>query len=439
MTTPSQETNSLSPCLQNIVKSVKNYDPNALSVHQAQQIIRALITPIHFIEHLPLQQTLGRVLGENIISPINVPTHDNSAMDGYAFDGATLNAENANHMQLRIVGTAYAGHPFTGNVSTGDCVRIMTGATMPTTCDTVVPQEMVEQIDKSLIRFSTHKMKRGDNRRFAGEDLKKNSIALERGKVLFPADMGLLASLGIHTVPLQRRLRVAFISTGDELRALDQTLDAGCVYDSNRYTIYGMLTRLGCEVIDMGIIADNPAAIRLALQTAAESADAIITSGGVSVGAADYTKQIMAELGDVAFWTIGMRPGRPMAFGSIQSNGKSAYLFGLPGNPVAVMVTFYFFVRQALQHLMGAKLTTLPLIPAITKTFIRKRQGRTEYQRGIASTNHKGQLEVRLTGGQGSGILSSMTAANCMLILNDDQSDIVVDQTVNIILFDGLL
>jgi molybdopterin molybdotransferase len=279
----------------------------------------------------------------------------------------------------------------------------------------------------------------GDNRRLKGEDLEAGKPALAKGKIMRPADIGLLASLGIAEVPVQRRLRVAFFSTGDELRSIGEPLDPGCVYDSNRYTLYGMLTRLGCDIIDMGVVKDDPAALEAAFRTACENADAIITSGGVSVGEADYTKQIMAQLGDVTFWKIGMRPGRPMAFGKISSNGKSAYLFGLPGNPVAVMVTFYFFARDALLHMMGASNAGLPLMRVTSQSPIRKKPGRTEYQRGILSRGADGSHEVRLTGSQGSGILRSMSEANCMVVLHHEQGSVQAGDPVDVLLFEGLV
>ncbi|TYZ46023.1 molybdopterin molybdenumtransferase MoeA, partial [Ralstonia solanacearum] len=259
------------------------------------------------------------------------------------------------------------------------------------------------------------------------------------GRVLRPADIGLLASLGVAEVPVRRRLRVAFFSTGDELRSIGEPLDAGCVYDSNRYTLHGMLSHLGVELIDMGVVRDDPGAMEATFRSAAENADAIITSGGVSVGEADFTKQMMAQLGDVTFWKIAMRPGRPMAFGRIASNGRSAVLFGLPGNPVAVMVTFYHFVRGALLRMMGAAETGAPLVPATSAAPIRKRPGRTEYQRGIAALNGSGQLEVRLTGQQGSGVLRSMSEANCFVVLAHEQGPVNAGDTVQLLLFDGLI
>ena len=309
---------------------------------------------------------------------------------------------------------------------------------MPEGCDSVLPQEFVDQESADAITLRAGVIKPGDNRRFAGEDLKRGSPALKAGRIIRPADLGLIASLGIAEVPVQRRLRVAFFSTGDELRSIGEGLDEGCVYDSNRYTIYGMLQRLGCDIVDMGIVRDNPDALEEALRSACESADAIVTSGGVSVGAADYTRQVMARLGDVTFWKIGMRPGRPLAFGRVSSNGRSAFLFGLPGNPVAVMVSFYFFAREALLRMMGAQ-APLPLLKARSGGAIRKKPGRTEYQRGIVAPGADGLPEVRITGSQGSGILRSMSEANCMVVLHDEQGNVAAGDTVDILPFEGLV
>lgn len=424
------------PTLADISSCLSDYDPRALPVAQAQHIIRQFITPLHAVEKLAIRATLGRVLAADIISPINVPSHDNSAMDGYALRGADLETDAAT--TLKIVGTTYAGTAFKGAVAAGECVRIMTGGVMPELCDTVIPQEFTQDATDLSITIPAGAVKTGDNRRLKGEDLQAGKPALPKGKILRPADLGLLASLGIAEVPVQRRLRVAFFSTGDELRSIGESLDEGCVYDSNRYTLYGMLSRLGCEMVDMGVIKDDPASLEAAFRMACENADAIITSGGVSVGAADYTKQMMAALGDVNFWKIGMRPGRPMAFGKISSNGKSAYLFGLPGNPVAVMVTFYFFARDALLHMMGAEVTPLPLLRVISRSAIRKKPGRTEYQRGILARAENGQWEVRITGSQGSGILRSMSEANCMVVLQHEQAGVNPGDMVDVLLFDGL-
>jgi molybdopterin molybdotransferase len=431
---------SVTRSLADVVSCLSDYDPNAVPVAAAQRIISDFITPIDCIEQLALRSALGRVLARDIISPIDVPSHDNSAMDGYALRSADLG--NAD-VTLAVAGTAFAGRAHAGSVGPGQCVRIMTGAVMPPECDTVIPQEFTlpttqSTATESHIIVPAGAVRSGDNRRFRGEDLKIGQAALSQGRILRPADLGLLASLGIAEVPVQRRLRVAFFSTGDELRSIGQPLDEGCVYDSNRYTLHGMLSRLGCDLIDMGVIKDDPDSLEAALRHACENADAIITSGGVSVGAADYTRDIMARLGEVAFWKIGMRPGRPMAFGQISSNGQSAFLFGLPGNPVAVMVTFYFFARQALLHMMGADASAPPLMRARSTDAIRKKPGRTEYQRGILSTDSDGCQQVRITGAQGSGILRSMVEANCMVVLHDAQGSVAAGDLVDVMLFDGL-
>jgi molybdopterin molybdotransferase len=357
-------------------------------------------------------------------------------MDGYALRGADLRAGAPT--VLAVVGSGFAGQGDVSAAAAGECVRIMTGAVMPAGMDTVVPQEFVT-VDGDRISIPAGAVSSGDNRRLAGEDLAAGEIALPAGRVLRPADIGMLASLGLGEVHVRRRLRVAFFSTGNELRSIGEPLDEGCVYDSNRYTLYGMLRRLGCDIIDMGVVADDPAALEAAFRSACENADAIITSGGVSVGAADYTKQMMAQLGDVTFWKIGMRPGRPMAFGKIHSAGHSAYLFGLPGNPVAVMVTFYFFAREALLHMMGAQVPPLPLFAVRSQGAIRKKPGRTEYQRGILSVAADGSREVRITGAQGSGILRSMSEANCMVVLGHEQGNVQAGDMVEVLPFEGLL
>ncbi|NHZ43007.1 molybdopterin molybdotransferase MoeA [Massilia aquatica] len=426
------------PTLNDVTSCLSAYDPDALPVRDAQRIIRDFIKPVAGIEQVPLLAALDRVLAADIISPISVPAHDNSAMDGYALRGADL--AGAGPLTLAVVGTVFAGRPCAVVPASGECVRIMTGGVMPAGCDSVIPQELVAGIGAGSITIAPGVIRSGDNRRFAGEDLSTGSAALRKGKVIRPADLGLLASLGIATVPVTRRLRVAFFSTGDELRSIGQPLDAGCVYDSNRYTLHGMLTRLGCEIVDMGIVRDDPQALEDALRHACENVDAIVTSGGVSVGAADYTREIMAKLGDVSFWKIGMRPGRPLAFGRIASNGHSAFLFGLPGNPVAVMVSFYFFARDALLRMMGAE-APLPLFKVRSSCAIRKKPGRTEYQRGILARadNGDGVQTVRITGSQGSGILRSMSEANCMVILHDEQGNVEAGDLVDVMLFEGLI
>lgn len=431
----SSTTLSTTPTLAEIASCVSGYDPNALPVAQAQEFIARLVPRVQAVEMLALRASLGRVLARDVISAINVPSHDNSAMDGYALRGSDLAA--AGDTVLTVAGTGFAGAQFSGSVGPGQCVRIMTGAVMPEGLDTVVPQEFTKA-DGERITVPAGVVRTGDNRRLAGEDLAKGEAALKAGRVLRPADLGLLASLGQAEVPVLRRLRVAFFSTGDELRSIGEPLDEGCVYDSNRYTLWGMLERLGVDLIDMGVVRDDPAALEAAFRHAAENADAVITSGGVSVGEADHTKQVMKSLGDVLFWKIAMRPGRPMAIGRITSRGHDAILFGLPGNPVAVMVTFYAFVRDALLAMSGASPQPLPMLRAASTQAIRKKAGRTEYQRGIVSRAGDG-WQVEITGSQGSGILRSMSVANGLVVLHHEQGNVAAGELVDVLPFDGLV
>jgi molybdopterin molybdotransferase len=426
-----------SQTLEQIASCVAGYDPNALPVAQAQEFIARLVPRVSAVESIALRASLGRVLARDIVSAIDVPAHDNSAMDGYALRGVDLRTDADS--VLRVAGTGFAGQNFSGAVPAGHCVRIMTGAVMPEGLDTVVPQEFTQSDGEQSVRIPANIVRSGDNRRLKGEDLARGSSALRAGRLLRPADLGLLASLGQAEVPVFRKLRVAFFSTGDELRSIGEPLPAGCVYDSNRYTIWGMLQRLGCDVIDLGVVRDDPAALRAAFSEAAASADAVITSGGVSVGEADHTKKIMAELGDVLFWRIAMRPGRPMAIGRIANLGHEAILFGLPGNPVAVMVTFYAFVREALRAMSGMTEATPPLLRAACTTPLRKKPGRTEYQRGIVTRGGDGHWQVAITGSQGSGILSSMSAANGMVVLHHEQGNVDAGDEVDVIPFDGLV
>jgi molybdopterin molybdotransferase len=420
--------------LEQIASCVAGYDPNALPVAQAQEFIARLVPKVTAVESVALRSALGRVLARDIVSPIDVPAHDNSAMDGYALRGTDLSA-TSDTLLLPVVGTGFAGQAHDGAVPPGHCLRIMTGAVMPAGLDTVVPQEFTKA-EGERVRIPAGVVRTGDNRRLAGEDLARGSAALTAGRLIKPADLGLMASLGLAEVPVLRRLRVAFFSTGDELRSIGQPLDEGCVYDSNRYTIWGMLQRLGVEVIDLGVVRDEPDALRAAFSAAAASADAVITSGGVSVGEADHTKKIMAELGDVLFWRIAMRPGRPMAIGRI----NDAILFGLPGNPVAVMVTFYAFVRDALRAMSGMASEPQPMLRAACTTPLRKKPGRTEYQRGIVTRAADGRSwQVAITGSQGSGILSSMSVANGMVVLHHGQGDVAAGDEVDVIAFDGLV
>ena len=422
--------------LQDIASCVAGYDPNALPVAQAQEFIARLVPRVDTIESVPIRSALGRVLARDVVSQINVPASDNSAMDGYALRGSDLLVDAPTALEL--VGTGLAGDAFVGDVLAGQCLRIMTGAVMPAGLDTVVPQEFCSA-SEGKVTIPPGVVQPGDNRRLAGEDLAAGEVALHEGRVLRPADIGMLASLGQAEVAVFRKLRVAFFSTGDELRSIGEPLAEGCVYDSNRYTMWAMLQRLGVDMLDMGVVRDDLAALEATFRRAAESADAVITSGGVSVGEADHTKRVMAALGDVLFWRIAMRPGRPMAIGQIRSSGHNAILFGLPGNPVAVMVTFYAFVRNALLAMSGATPQTLPMLRAASDKAIRKKPGRTEYQRGVVSRGDDGSWRVAITGSQGSGILRSMSEANGLVVLHHEQGSVAAGELVDVLPFDGLV
>ena len=429
-------TRPLPPSLASIVSCINGYDPHALPIPQARAFIDQLVPRINAVEMLPLRSALGRVLARDVVSHLNVPAHDNSAMDGYAFAGNELSKDV--DTVLQVSGALLAGDSSTRSIGAGQCVRIMTGAVMPAGLDTVVPQEFVRQ-DGDRITIPANVVRAGDNRRLAGEDLAIGDSALSAGRILRPADIGLLASLGRAEVAVQRRLRVAFFSTGNELRSIGEPLDEGCVYDSNRYTLWSMLQRLGVDILDLGVIRDDPQALADAFRTAAKNADAVITSGGVSVGEADHTKTVMAELGDVLFWRIAMRPGRPMAIGRIHADHGDAILFGLPGNPVAVMVTFYALVRDALLAMAGATKQPLPLLRCTAAQPIRKKAGRTEYQRTIVTPAPDGGWQARVTGSQGSGILRSMSEANGLMVLHHDQGDVAAGDLVDVLPFDGLI
>ena len=443
--------------LSEIAAELQGYDPQALPAGKVNEFLANLVQPVQATETVHLFDALDRVLAQEIISPISVPAHDNSAMDGFAFAGHALQTRQA--LRLKVVGTAFAGKAWQGSVAAHECVKIMTGAVMPTGLDTVAPQELCV-VSEDNIQIPADALKAGDNRRLMGEDLMAGGVALGQGERLTPAALGLLASLNISQVQVRRKLKIAYFSTGDEVLSLGDVPREGAIYDSNRYTVTGLLKRWGCEVVDMGVVRDDPVSLEAAFTAAASQADAIITSGGVSVGEADFTKTMMKKLGDVAFWRIAMRPGRPMAVGrifktkspsspidtcasrsSIDSN--DCILFGLPGNPVATMVTMLAFVRPALLRMSGAaeKYCEPPLLlKAKSVEAIRKKSGRTEYQRGLVSRCSKGDLQVRITSAnQGSGVLSSMVQANGLIVLHHDQGNVAVGDMVDMMMFEGVM
>jgi len=431
-----------------LVNANQEFQSDFLSVTEARNAISTLIQDIQLqakrsdaMEKLPLKQCLGRILSNDILSPINVPANDNSAMDGFAFNSKELKTDRE-QIHLRIVGTVYAGQTSVPPTQASECIKIMTGAMMPPDCDTVIPQEFTQLSDEGLITFAKDTVRAGENRRLRGEDLQAGKPAIQQGRILKASDIGLAASLGIAELGVYQRIKVAILSSGDELCDMSEPLVPGKIYDSNRFSLHACLSRLGFEIIDCGIVRDTPEDLRHAFTLASQKADVIISSGGVSVGEADFTKQIMDELGEVGFWKIAMRPGRPMAFGSlkpISPKTSPTVFFGLPGNPVAVMVTFYQFVRNALLQLNGALKPEIPLVLVQSAEAIRKKSGRTEFQRGVLFRDSEGKLFVKSTGSQGAGILRSMSEANCFMILHHDQGNIAPGDWVDVEIFDGLL
>ncbi len=435
-------------------------NPDHLRADQVSALLAQFVQPLTECENVGIFEALGRVLARDVVSPLNVPPHDNSAMDGYAFAGSALVAGEA--LTLRVVGTVLAGATWSAPIHAGECLKIMTGAAMPAGLDTVVPQELTLSDAPEHITIAADTLRAVDNCRKTGEDLRQGSVALRQGALLTPAALGLLASLGLAQVAVLRRLRVAYFSTGNEILSLGEPPRAGAVYDSNRYTLFGLLSRLGVQIIDLGVVPDEPAQLKAALLQAAQQADAIVTSGGASAGEADHLRSTLTPLGDAAFWRIAMRPGRPLAVGRIQrgkitvkmassplNTGASSYqnntasshndplLFGLPGNPVAAMVSFLAFVRPALLRLMGSTQAPAPLLRATSTERLRKKPGRTEYQRAWVSTAADGTLQVRTTGNQGSGVLSSMVQANGLIVLAHDQGDVAAGDAVSVMLLEG--
>jgi molybdopterin molybdotransferase len=416
------------------ISCAEDYDPNSMPVDRARELIRTFLVPLTATERVHIRASLGRVLAADVVSPLAVPGHDNSAMDGYAvrFRDLVLDRETV----LERVGESFAGKPSGATVGAAQCVRIFTGGVMPHGADTVVMQERASE-DAGRVRIAAGAVtKEGQNRRFAGEDLKAGQVVFRAGDLVHPAELGMMASLGIGEVTVFRKLRVAFFSTGDELRSIGTELAAGEIYDSNRYTIHGMLMRLSCDLLDMGVVPDVPEALERAFADAAAAADVVITSGGVSVGEADFVKQLLDKLGEVLFWKIAMKPGRPLAYGRI----GNAHFFGLPGNPVSVMVTFYEFVQDALRILQGRRdVAPVPMFKVPLAAPIRKAPGRTEFQRGILAPDGNGGFTVRTTGDQGSGILSSMAQANCFIVLSADTGDCAAGDRVDVQLLEGLI
>ncbi len=404
----------------------------AMPLHQALEQVLAVVEPVSEVEVLDIREALGRVLAEDVISAVDVPAHTNSAMDGYALAGSDL--PKAGKCTLQLVGTAWAGRPLPTRVEAGQCARIMTGAVMPAGTDTVVMQEHVERVDDGVVIDDRHRA--GQHVRPAGEDVAAGAVGARAGIVIHPAMLGVLASLGVGCVSVLRRPRVAFFSTGDELVGIGETLKKGQIYDSTRYTLYGVLTRLGMEVIDLGVVPDDTDVLESVLMGASQSADAIVTTGGVSVGEADFVTQILEKVGKVNFWKVAMKPGRPFTFGRI---GQACF-FGLPGNPVSVMSTFYQLVQPALLKMTGAQAEDpVIMLNARVTHRLKKKPGRREFQRGVLQRDAQGDYQVTGTRHQGAGVLSSMAEANCFIVLEEDRGAVEPGDMVTVQPFRGLV
>ncbi len=404
-----------------------------IPVETALDTLLSQVTPISLAKTLPLSDAIGFVLAEDICSPINVPPFANSAMDGYAVRLSDL----ALSLTLPVAGKSFAGIPFEGEWQEQSTIRIMTGAKIPVGCDAVIMQELTSNSDGNItFDVTLSDIKPQTNIRPIGDDVSQGQTVLEKGHRLTPRDIPLIASLGINDIPVVHKPKVAFFSTGDELTPLGQPLEDGQIYDSNRYGIKVLIERFGCEAIDLGIIPDCPQTLRDVFLKADKEADVVVTSGGVSVGEADYTKDILDELGQIGFWKLAIKPGKPFAFGQL----PDSYFCGLPGNPVSAMLTMYVLVQPMLAKLAGHSKWEAPkAIPAVATTVFKKRPGRTDYQRGIYSINDKGQFEVATTGNQGSGAFSSMSIANCFVVLERERDRVSVGETVNIELFNASL
>lgn len=412
-------------------------EPGPLAVDEARRRIAALLCPLDGAETVGLGAALGRVLATAVIAGFDVPPHDNAGMDGWALRAADLDPER--DTRLTVAGRSLAGHGWDGEVVAGSCVRVMTGAPVPRGADTVVPQELCRPGDDGSVIVPARCARRGDNVRARGEDLHVGQVALPAGRLLRPADLGLLASMGHAEVAVRPRLRVAFLSSGDELRRPGAALDPGCIHDSNGAALRAMIERLGCVAVDLGLVPDDPAQLEAALRRGCADADVVLTSGGASVGDADHLKTVMAKLGAVDFWRVAMRPGRPLAVGRIASGADSALLFGLPGNPVAAMVAFYVFVRDALLRCMGTTPRPRPLLPVVALEPLSKRPGRTEFQRARLEALDDGGWGARLTGPQGSGLLHSMSEADGLLVLEHGRGPVAQGETVGFLGFEGLV
>ncbi|WP_313619374.1 molybdopterin molybdotransferase MoeA [Pantoea septica] len=409
---------------------MESFTAGLISLEEAQAKMLAQLQPLRDRVSVPLADAAGRITALPVTSPIDVPPFDNSAMDGYAVRLADIQSDRP----LKIAGKAFAGAPFDGDWPAGSAVRIMTGAPVPPGCEAVVMQEETREVEDGIVINAP--VRAGQNIRLIGEDIRRDQPVLAAGVRLGAAELPLLASLGLAEVSVLRKLRVAVFSTGDELQPVGQPLAPGQIYDTNRFAVSLMLRKLGCEVIDLGIIKDDPQALRHAFAEADRQADVVISTGGVSVGEADFTKAMLDELGVITFWKLAIKPGKPFAFGRL----ASSWFCGLPGNPVSAAVTFYQLVQPLLAALTGQRESSLPpRLRARAASRLKKSPGRLDFQRGILRQNAQGELEVETTGMQGSHVFSSFAAANCFIVLERDRGAVEPGEWVEVEPFNALL
>ncbi|MGB0360274.1 MAG: molybdopterin molybdotransferase MoeA [Endozoicomonas sp.] len=401
-----------------------------MRLEEVLDILIHSVPPVTEVESVSLEESLGRILAKEIISPINVPSHDNSVMDGYALRLSDLQTTDC----LPLAGQSLAGHPFSGKVPSGSCIRIMTGASIPQGADTVIMQEQTEMADEQ-IRFLNKPDRTGNNIRYAGEDIPCGSRVFIPTRRVRPQDIGLLATLGISTVNVYRKVKVAVFSTGDELRLPGEALGQGDIYDSNRFVIKAMLQRMNADILDLGKIADDKEALRKAFFNADEQADAVISSGGVSVGDTDYIKEILDEQGETKCWKLAIKPGKPFTFGQL----PNSVFFGLPGNPVSATVTFQQLTAPALRHMMNQAAVNNVELTLATQSSLKKKPGRRDFQRGKLVKDQAGKLQVISSGNQGSGVMSTLNQSDCYIVLPEEAGNIDAGSFITVQLFDELL
>jgi len=393
-----------------------------LAIEDVERLIDERVTPVPEIETVAVKDSRGRVLASDLMAPIDLPPFDNSAVDGYAVRHADVGASD--ETILRVVDRLTAGRAAAREIGAGEAIRIFTGAPMPQGADTVFMQEDVRA--EGGVVIVPPGLKRGANMRDAGEDVRRGAVALPAGRRLQPQDLSMAAALGLRDLPVRRRVRVAIFSTGDEIVEPGAPLPAAGLYDANRELLRGLLARLEAEVSDLGILRDDRAKLAARLAEAAHGQDLVLTSGGVSTGEADYVKDAIGAAGSLVFWRVAIKPGRPVAMGVLRGTA----FVGLPGNPVAVFVTFARVVRPLLLRLAGANPEPLIALPVKSGFAYRKKKGRREYVRVSLTRLSDGSYEAHKHPQDGAGVISSLTATDGLVEFADDLTEIAKGETI---------